>query len=73
MGKRTAFHIDVPNRHPFCPALTYAEWDRLVEKIGLEDTIKLGFRVTERDYMINYGNKKSVPKHRKSLKGLDRP
>jgi hypothetical protein len=73
VGKRTAFHIDVKNRHPFCPALSYDEWERLVQKIGMKDAINLGFRVTERDLILNYGDKKSVPKHRKNPKGIDRP
>lgn len=72
MGRRSSFHIDVRNRHPFCPALSYDEWGRLVEKIGVKDVVELGFRVRERDRMLKAG-KKSVPKHRNSGKGLGWP
>lgn len=72
MGKRSSYAIDVPRRHPFCPALTYDEFDRLWEKIGSQDTLALGFRTRERDRMLEDG-KKSVPKHRANSKGLDWP
>lgn len=72
MGKHQSFAIDVTQRHPFCPAISYPEWERLLEKIGLDATIALGFRVVERDSMLRLG-KKSVPKHRISPKGLDWP
>jgi hypothetical protein len=72
MGKGLSTHIDVRNRHPFCPALSYDEWDRLVEKVGLEATIELGFRTSERDRLLRTG-KKSVPKHRKSAQGPSWP
>lgn len=72
MGRRPSFAIDVRNRHPFCPSLSYDEWERLKEKIGLKDTIELGFRTVERDRMLREG-KKSVPKHRVSPKGLGWP
>lgn len=73
MGRHPSFAIDVSHRHPICPALTYDEWDRLVQKIGVKDAVSLGFRVTHRDYLLEYENKKSVPKHRISPKGLGWP
>ena len=72
MGKRVSYAIDVPNRHPLCSAISYKEWDRLVEKIGLDDAISLGFRVRERDRMLEDGAK-SVPKHRISKRGIGWP
>lgn len=56
-----------------CPELTYTEWERLKDKIGLEDTIHLGLRISERDYLLRFGKKKSVPKHRINPKGLGWP
>lgn len=72
MGKHPSYAIDIQQRHPLCPAISYPEWERLKEKIGLKGVIDLGFRVSERDTMLRYG-KKSVPKHRKNPKGLDWP
>lgn len=73
MGRHPSYAIDVRNRHPFCPALSYEEWERLRDKIGLKATIDLGFRVTQRDFMLKYQNKKSVPKHRIGPKGQGWP
>ena len=72
MGKHPSYAIDVPNRHPFCEALTYDEFERLVTKIGRVAAINLGFRIRERDRMLEAG-KLSVPKHRKNPKGIDYP
>jgi len=72
MGRKPSYAIDVKNRHPFCPELSYEEWERLREKIGLDDTISLGFRLRERDLMLRSG-KKSVPKHRKNPRGVGWP
>lgn len=69
MGRKSSYAIDVPQRHPLCPALSYPEWERLKEKIGLQDAINLGLRVTERDFLLDIYKKKSVPKHRMSPKG----
>jgi hypothetical protein len=73
MGKHVSYAIDIQQRHPLCPAVSYPEWDRLTEKIGLDDAIALGFRVSRRDTVLRTGEKKSVPKHRISPKGLDWP
>lgn len=71
MGTRPSYAIDVTNRS-LCSELSWEEWLRLIDKIGLDEAIDLQVRVYARDRMLDDG-KKSVPKHRKNPKRSDRP
>jgi hypothetical protein len=68
MGRRPSYAADFPNKDYLCPELTYDEFNRLVDNVGLREATDLAVRISRRDSMLKDGHK-SVPKHRKNPKG----
>jgi hypothetical protein len=58
--------------HPFCSALTYAEWNRLFAK-DEQEAIDLSSRLMAREVRLELGHDRRIPKHRFNKKGRHLP